>query len=275
MLISESRLHFERVTMRGKSTREILYKVGRFRPPVALITRAELFRSVVIFFLPVNPSKEHEILKHMCLFFFRKSSRGDYNSLHSSDSATWTRPIARQASSIDPNSVSLLPMGVPSASSSGTVASGAGRMPSPFSSQHERLILELLPFKDSVKFHEWLRGGMVRGSWGEFHRDFLTKVPADHSEPDKNKTAQTVKDAVLGRSPKFLAYHPDKTGWTRDDHHVRFIVTVIQDNMLTGLWTESDWKKRTIEISKAVYEVLFFLKASYYAADQNPPGYTQ
>lgn len=145
-----------------------------------------------------------------------------------------------------------------------------------FSTQHERLILELLPFKDSAKFHEWIHGDMVRGSWAEFHRDFLTKVPLDHIEPDKNKTADAVKNAISNRSTKFLAYHPDKRNWTRDDHHIRFIVTVIQDNMLTGLWSESEWKKkRNDEIAKAVYEVLFFLKASYYAADQQPPGYTQ
>lgn len=144
-----------------------------------------------------------------------------------------------------------------------------------FSVQHERLILELLPFKDSAKFHEWIQGDMVRGSWAEFHRDFLVKFPSDHVEPDKNKTADAVKSAISSRSHKFLAYHPDKKNWTREDHHIRFIVTTIQDNMLTGLWSESDWKKRNVEIARAVYEVLFFLKASYFAADQQPPGYTQ
>lgn len=144
-----------------------------------------------------------------------------------------------------------------------------------FSIQHERLILELLPFKDSAKFHEWLRGDMVRGSWTEFYRDFLTKVPSDHVEPDKNKTADAAKSAISGKNVKYMAYHPEKVNWSREDHHVRFIVTVVQDNMLTGLWSESDWKKRSTDITRAIYEVLFFLKASYYTSEQAPPGYTQ
>lgn len=160
--------------------------------------------------------------------------------------------------------------GPPSLSGSGHAA-----MPSYFSMQHERLILELLPFKDSGKFHEWLRGDMVKGSWAEFYRDFMTKVPAGHPDPDKNKTASAVKDAISSRSPKFLMYHPEKTNWSPEDHHIRFMVTVIQDNLLSGLWSESEWKKKNIEIARAVYEVLFFLKASYYVADQSPPGYTQ
>ncbi|KAJ2980529.1 hypothetical protein NQ176_g2587 [Zarea fungicola] len=146
---------------------------------------------------------------------------------------------------------------------------------SSFSAQHERLILELLPFKDRAKFHEWLSGGLVRGSWAEFHRDFLMHVPAPAAlpDPDKTKTAQAVKDAINSRSTKFLVYHPDKSAWSPEDHYIRFIAIVIQDNLLTNLWTESDWKKRNVEICKAVYEVLFFLKASYLVKEQNPPSY--
>jgi len=150
------------------------------------------------------------------------------------------------------------------------------------SAQHERLILELLPFKDAAKFHEWLQGEFVRGSWIEFCRDHLAQRPGipgpvpGMPEPDKAKTAQAAKDAISSRSKTFLLYHPNKSGWTSDDHHVRFIVTVIQDNMLKNpLWSESDWKKRGIDIAKAVFEVLCFLKASFYMMDQHPPVYTQ
>ncbi|KAK5998577.1 hypothetical protein PT974_00958 [Cladobotryum mycophilum] len=147
--------------------------------------------------------------------------------------------------------------------------------------QHERLILELLPFKDSPKFQEWLHGALVRGSWAEFHRDYLaTKTPAPgapqpgpETEPDKSKTAQAAKDAINSRSQKFLVYHPDKTGWAPEDHYVRFIVTVVQDNMLRYLWSESDWKKRAVEITKAVYEVLCYLRATYVFAEPSPPSY--
>ncbi|OAA68896.1 hypothetical protein ISF_03271 [Cordyceps fumosorosea ARSEF 2679] len=147
---------------------------------------------------------------------------------------------------------------------------------SPFTQQRERLVLELLPFRPPGQFHEWLRGGPVQGAWGEFQRDLLARAPADHPDPDPDKarTAQATKDAINGRSQKFLVYHPDKAGWAPEDHYVRFIAVVISDSLLANLWSESDWKKRNIDICKAVYEVLFFLKASHYMNQQAPPCYT-
>ncbi|KAK4100291.1 hypothetical protein N658DRAFT_508015 [Parathielavia hyrcaniae] len=140
------------------------------------------------------------------------------------------------------------------------------------STQHERLILELLPFKDLGQFHEWLSSIYVRGSWNEFLADFLANNPRA-PELDKTKTAQKVKDAINSRSTQFLMYHPDKSAWSAEDHHVRFIVTVIQDNMLRGLWSESDWKKKSLDIAKAVYEVLAFLRATTFHPDASPPLY--
>ncbi|KAK0645693.1 hypothetical protein B0T16DRAFT_428755 [Cercophora newfieldiana] len=141
------------------------------------------------------------------------------------------------------------------------------------SSQHERLILELLPFKDAEQFHGWLNSIYVRGSWYEFSRDFLARNPLA-PEPDKTKIAQQAKDAMNSRNYKYLMYHPDKETWTSDDHHVRFLVTVISDNILKGLWSESDWKKRNIEIARACYEVLSFLRATAGPElDAKPPQY--
>jgi hypothetical protein len=141
--------------------------------------------------------------------------------------------------------------------------------------QHERLILELLPFKDATKFKEWLNSDFVQGSWAEFWRDFVTKGRTNYPEPDKTKAAEAAKNAINSRSIKFLVYHPDKTNWTLEDHHVRFIVTVIQDNMLKNLWSDSDWKKRALEVCKAVFEVLCYLKASCYAVEAGgPPSYS-
>ncbi|KAM3516667.1 hypothetical protein NHJ13051_009690 [Beauveria bassiana] len=147
---------------------------------------------------------------------------------------------------------------------------------SPFSQQRERLILELFPFKDAGKFHEWLRGGPVQGSWREFQRDLLARLPADgdRPDPDKARMAQATKDAINARSQKFLVYHPDKSGWSPEDHHVRFMTTVIMDSLLANLWSDSDWKKKNLDIYKAVYEVLFFLKASHYMNQQAPPSYS-
>lgn len=210
----------------------------------------------------------------MCLSITGKST-SRYHRIHSTDTLDLAPRVRTIATPPAPTRPLISSMGAPSPASPSVNGSSAAMSQSPFSIQHERLILELLPFRDSTKFHEWLYGGTVKGSWTEFHRSFLTRVPAGHSEPDKAKTAQAVKDAINSRSQKFLVYHPDKTNWSPEDHHVRFIVTVIQDNMLFSLWSESEWKKRNVEIAKAVYEVLAFLKASYYAADQNPPGYSQ
>lgn len=154
------------------------------------------------------------------------------------------------------------------------------------STQHERLILELLPFKDLAAFNAWLGSMYVHGAWVEFVRDCLAPgslsaasasssgQAAIVSEPDKAKTAQAAKDAVKGQQAKFLVYHPDKEGWTLEDHHVRFIATVVQDNLLKGTWSNSDFKNKGLDITKAVYEVLMYLRATYYPSDPNPPGYT-
>ncbi|KAK8106258.1 hypothetical protein PG999_009617 [Apiospora kogelbergensis] len=142
-----------------------------------------------------------------------------------------------------------------------------------FSTQHTRLILELLPFKEQDQFQEWLASEHVRGSWLEFQQDFLS-ANADILEPDKAKTAQAAKEAIGSRTPNYLLYHPDKTGWSEQDHHVRFIVQVVTDNMLKGsVWSENDFRKRGLEITKAVYEVLSYLRASQIKAEQPPPGY--
>lgn len=174
--------------------------------------------------------------------------------------------------SLPPRQAAIPIMGPPPRTPSAPVA---GASTSHLSAQHERLILELLPFKEPAKFQEWLQSVFVRGAWIEFWQDFLSKAPASLGEPDKAKMAQSAKDAINSRSQKFMLYHPDKTDWTYEDHHVRFMVTLIQDNMLRSLWSESEWKKKAIEIAKAVYEVLCFLKATTYMAEQGPPSYSQ
>lgn len=55
---------------------------------------------------------------------------------------------------------------------------------------------------------------------------------------------------------------------------MRFIAQVVTDNMLKGsLWSENDFKKRGLEITKAVYEILSFLRASQVGVEQPPPRY--
>lgn len=59
----------------------------------------------------------------------------------------------------------------------------------------------------------------------------------------------------------------------RADHYMWFIVTVVQNNMLTSLWSELEWKKG-IDNARAAFKVLYFLKSSYYIMEQHPPGYS-
>jgi hypothetical protein len=145
--------------------------------------------------------------------------------------------------------------------------------------QHERLILELLPFKDASQFQDWLQSSYVRGSWSEFTRDYLshavidTNVDGTAGEPDKEATAKEAKQALDGRSARFMVFHPDKEGWTAQDHTVRFIVTVVSDSMLNKVWSSHDWKKKDMQICKAVYEVLSFLRSTLNEEHQLPPSY--
>ncbi|KAK2000150.1 hypothetical protein LX36DRAFT_444960 [Colletotrichum falcatum] len=147
-------------------------------------------------------------------------------------------------------------------------------------SHHERLLLELLPFEDVAAFRDWLDGPFVRGSWDEFCTDYLSMAllsagsPGAVPDPDKTRTAQAAREALDARKPKFLVYHPDKTGWAAEDHHVRFIVTLVANNGLRNMWHESEWKRKGLDIAKAAYEVLVFLKATMACPDPNPPSYS-
>lgn len=115
----------------------------------------------------------------------------------------------------------------------------------------------------------------MRGSWHEFLRDFLARNPLA-PELDKAKTAQRAKDVINSRKPDFLIHYPNKEGWTAEDHHVRFIAAVVTDNMLKGMWSESDWKKKGLEIAKNMFEVLVFLRATTFpVADPHPPRYEE
>ncbi|EFQ30938.1 hypothetical protein CGRA01v4_08642 [Colletotrichum graminicola] len=147
-------------------------------------------------------------------------------------------------------------------------------------SQYERLLMELLPFGDTATFRDWLDGPFVRGSWDEFCADYLSLAllragsPGAVPEPDKARTARAAREALDTRKPKFLVYHPDKTGWAVEDHYVRFIVTLIADNGLRNMWYDPEWKRNGLDITKAAHEVLVLLKAAMVYPDPNPPSYS-
>jgi hypothetical protein len=116
----------------------------------------------------------------------------------------------------------------------------------------------------------------VRGSWNEFLRDFHGAHPLT-PEPDKGATTQKAREAINARGAQYLMHNPDKSAWTAEDHHVRFVVAVVSDNMLDGLWSDKEWKKGGLAVCAAVFEVLVFLKAMAAAAPgpaaADPPRY--
>lgn len=147
-----------------------------------------------------------------------------------------------------------------------------------FIPQHERLVLELLPLKNPPAFREWINGPLVQGSWHEFLRDFLSRNPTA-PEAEKDRVAEQAKEAISSKLVKYLAYHPVKTDWTAEDHHTRFIVTVVGDNLLKGgIWAGMDWNSaggaKRLLTTKAAYEVLSYLRTMAAVSQEgNPPSY--
>ncbi|KAG6285924.1 hypothetical protein E4U09_006990 [Claviceps aff. purpurea] len=135
--------------------------------------------------------------------------------------------------------------------------------------QNGRLLSELFPFKKLDKLKEWLKVDCMQGAWAEFMRDCVTKLPNESvADPDKGTITEAARSAIdlLGKD-KYLMYNPDKTAWTLDDHHVRFIVVVVRDNLVRHLWSQGDlsqgsWWQKKLEICKAVYELLCYLKTA-------------
>ncbi|TLS28247.1 hypothetical protein PpBr36_00955 [Pyricularia pennisetigena] len=163
-------------------------------------------------------------------------------------------------------------------------------MSSRMAKQHERLVVELLPFETVEQFHSWLESAPVLGSWLEFRANCRHR---DLDEVEKSRAAQLTRDALDARSARYLVYHPDKQGWTLEDHVVRFMATVMRDAVLQGVWADAELRERTVDIAKAVFEVMCFLKAvdeqpsasgsddvagehppDYHPPDSLPPGYS-
>ncbi|KAG5932303.1 hypothetical protein E4U60_005327, partial [Claviceps pazoutovae] len=116
---------------------------------------------------------------------------------------------------------------------------------------------------------EWLKVDCMQGAWAEFMRDCATKSPNESVvDPGKGTITEAARSAIdlLGNT-KYLVYHPDKTAWTVNDHHVRFIVIVVQVNLLRRLWSQGDWSQKKLEICRAVYELLCYLKISCFTVE--------
>ncbi|CAK7268227.1 hypothetical protein SEPCBS119000_002951 [Sporothrix epigloea] len=157
--------------------------------------------------------------------------------------------------------------------------SPASVSPSRLPAQHERLVMELFHLTDVSKFRDFLTS--IEGNWQEYCRDYLDrqnwagfytgpgnaretpdKAPGD-PEPDKLTTATRADEVLSKHSEAFLRYHPIKTGWTPEDHAVRFIATTIADGRLRKVWTDGLWTMYSVGLAKAVYEVLCYKRTIY------------
>jgi hypothetical protein len=129
------------------------------------------------------------------------------------------------------------------------------------SAQHTRLLISMLPFKNPVELDEWISRPPVSAAWLEFR----ASVPAIHPDPNVVEVCNLAERAIISAPPsgrKFCLLHPDKRGWSIDDHHVRFIVGIAKDSLEEQAWDSSKWIQRSQEIAKALYEVLVYLKTT-------------
>ncbi|KAK3307502.1 uncharacterized protein B0T15DRAFT_180590 [Chaetomium strumarium] len=120
----------------------------------------------------------------------------------------------------------------------------------------------------------WLERIYVRNSWKEFVVDFLADNLLSPT-PSKAKMALRAsevlqwefyalmpEDQMRHAQPQYLMYHPDKGSWSVEDHYVRFIVTAVRDNMLNRLWIDDDMQTRGLEIARAGFDILVYLRTT-------------
>ena len=144
------------------------------------------------------------------------------------------------------------------------VVPASGAFSSRASNQHQRLLLELLPFQDRAAFEAWIGSDAVAGAWREFAHDYHPSAEDIDDGPEQNKAgiAQAACRALQIHDPRYMLHHPRKEGWAPEDHYIRFIVAVICDSMLHGVWSESEGRSRGLEIAKSVFEVLSYLRVT-------------
>lgn len=138
-------------------------------------------------------------------------------------------------------------------------------------SQHLRLLLDHLPFiNDGVQFDSWLRRAPVSVAWAEF----TAAIPRPSPNPDFSTVSPKARAALsVGASPpaaSFRMLHPDKSNWSAEDHHVRFIVGVINDSVLEKPNERKGWVEKPHGMVRAVYEVLVYLKATAGVEEEHP-----
>ncbi|KAG6035229.1 hypothetical protein E4U40_002717 [Claviceps sp. LM458 group G5] len=144
-------------------------------------------------------------------------------------------------------------------------ASSASQPMGNASEQHERLFAETSPSEDpekpmeSTNIDDYI---YAMDSLEEYRCDCVIETPSvSMSEPDKDRVVEAARNAINSCDSPYLVFHPNKTGWKIHDHCVRFVVTVIRDQMLRGLWLRV-WLRNRLELCNVVYELLVNLTST-------------
>lgn len=129
------------------------------------------------------------------------------------------------------------------------------------SAQHLRLLIHLLPSISSPsEFEAWLQRSPVLSAWAEFN----AALPSLRADPDLTIVTRMVRAAIDEETlphTRFRLLHPDKRDWSPTNHHIRFIVAVINDSLMERHLDRLEWKNHPARTVRAVYEVLVYMKA--------------
>ncbi|KAG6136253.1 hypothetical protein E4U47_003393 [Claviceps purpurea] len=144
-------------------------------------------------------------------------------------------------------------------------ASPASQLMDNASEQHEQLFAETSPSDDpdkstkSTNIDHYID---AMNSLEEFRCNCVIESPSVlMSESDKDRVVEAARKAINSCDSPYLVFQPNKTGWKVHDHCVRFVVTVIRDQMLRGLlWRV--WSRRWLEICNVMFELLVELTST-------------
>ncbi|KAI1624956.1 hypothetical protein EDD37DRAFT_371605 [Exophiala viscosa] len=152
--------------------------------------------------------------------------------------------------------------------------------PSYYELRADRLsnILRELDIEDEAAFERWLAQPFVRSAYNEVFTSMIVPeianteaIRALDQRPCYNETASTLNsrvakamDALGNGSSKFLSQNPDKSGWMKDDHSVRFIVSMVSGGRAPGsCWNRFDNPKDQEHLCQKALLLLRWLQWVY------------
>ncbi len=132
----------------------------------------------------------------------------------------------------------------------------------------------------SIVKGDFVKGGIIEGGMGgdassvdndptgseDRYRSLIrngTRNDPD-AEPDIGEVVERAREATRTRISQDMVLCPDKSGWTAEDHMVRFLATTFSDGAHRNMWPERGRRhrhpKRTI---RALHETAGYLRAGY------------